>query len=336
MNKNNLAIGTISALGLLLLILDAQTAIEATKDGINLCLYTVIPSLFPFLVFSYLINTALMGTCWHILRPLGKICGIPRGQESLLLLGFLGGYPVGAKNIYDVYQCGAISKQDARRLLGFCSNAGPSFIFGILGGLFTRKYILWLLWAIHIASAILVGILLPAKHTNISTSKRVKQVSIPAAVNHGVRTMSSICGWIILMRIILVFLQRRLLLIFPESFQILTAGLLELSNGCIDLYSLRNEGSRFVMAALFLGFGGLCVAMQTVTVTNELGTGMYFPGKILQSCFSVLLAGALQHFIFPMDQQCNIPVLVYIIAILIPLAILTSAAHNKKTVAILQ
>ena len=53
MNKNNrLLVGVLSSLIMFILIIDAQTALKGAKEGVTLCLYTIIPSLFPFLFFT--------------------------------------------------------------------------------------------------------------------------------------------------------------------------------------------------------------------------------------------------------------------------------------------
>ena len=49
--------GIFPLLGLLVLILDAKAALIGARDGVNLCIYTVVPSLFPFLVLSVLISS---------------------------------------------------------------------------------------------------------------------------------------------------------------------------------------------------------------------------------------------------------------------------------------
>jgi hypothetical protein len=66
-------------------------------------------------------------------------------------------------------------------------------------------------------------------------------------------------------------------------------GILELTNGCIHLGTLEDPELRFAVCAVLLSFGGLCVTMQTVSVTGKLGSGLYFPGKILQTCITAAL-----------------------------------------------
>ncbi len=50
--------------------------------------------------------------------------------SSALALGFVGGYPVGARTAIALYENGQCSKTEAERLLAFCNNSGPAFILG--------------------------------------------------------------------------------------------------------------------------------------------------------------------------------------------------------------
>ena len=91
--------GIWAAAGMLLLILDARTGFQGAAEGIRLCISSVIPSLFPFFVLSMVLTGAIAGSTWRGLRPLGRLCGLPKGAESLLVVGLMGGYPVGAQSI---------------------------------------------------------------------------------------------------------------------------------------------------------------------------------------------------------------------------------------------
>lgn len=285
----------LSAAGMLVLILDGQTAMAGMAEGIELCIKTLIPSLFPFFVLSILLTGALVGHPVKLLQPLGKLCRIPNGAESLLAVGLLGGYPVGAQNVSLAYQTGQLSQSDARRLIAFCNNAGPAFIFGVLGSLFSDSRAVWLLWLIHMISALLVGIILPGGKSQVSVVQRNQSISLPEAMEKAIKVMAQVCGWVVLFRMVLTFLNRWFLWMLPASAQVGIAGILELSNGCIMLGQLENEGLRFVLASTLLAFGGICVTMQTASVTAALSLKLYFPGKLLQTCFSFLLATLVQH-----------------------------------------
>lgn len=315
---------------MLILILDGKTALAGAKEGVDLCLYTVLPSLFPFLILSVMINRMLLGRHIPVLAPICKLCGIPRGSESLFLLGILGGYPVGAQCIADAHRNGSISKTTAKRLLGFCNNAGPAFIFGILSMRFTMPWMPWLLWLCHILSAILVGIFLPGKEDKYCNMSTTSPASFTDAVSIATKTMASICSWVFLFRIVLSVLKCRVLTILPDSVQTVIIGLIELTNGCVELGTITLQGARFIAASFMLSFGGVCVSMQTVSVTGSLGTGFYFPGKTVQCFCSTLIAALMQASFFPTTERWNIPLSMYLIPICASVLLITFTQIQKK------
>lgn len=330
--RTHTAVTVLSAVGMLVLIFDGRTAMAGAIDGMEICLRTVIPSLFPFFVLSILLTGSLSGMRMPILAPLGRLCSMPKSAESLLLIGLLGGYPVGAQVITQAFEQGQLSKQEAHRLLGFCSNAGPAFIFGIAGSLFSSSSTAWLLWGIHILSAVAVGSVLPGRHTANAQYTTSTIVTLPSALSKALKTMANVCGWIILFRVIIAFLNRWLLWLLPETLQLLTVGLLELANGCHSLTQTQSEAIRFMISASILGFGGVCVGMQTISVTGSLGTGMYFPGKVLQGLLSLALSSAIAPVMFPDEHSAGILTTAVLSAIGFCFTLLIISS-GKKTVA---
>ena len=293
----------LSGIAMLILILDSKTALAGTAKGLELCIRTVIPSLFPFFVISVLFTDALLTNPIAWLRPLGSICGIPAGAEGIFLLGLVSGYPVGAQAVTQAWEAGCLSDRDAKRLLGFCSNCGPSFLFGITSVLFSSPWIPWILWGIHIASAVLNGVLLPGKSkSRIEIPALRSSLNLSNALQKGTRNMASVCGWIMLARCVLSYLEKWCLFQVPNYIRVGIYGLWELANGCICLAEVSSEYVRFLAASGFLAFGGICVGLQTISVTGKLGTGWYFPGKILQVSLSILLADILASFLYPQAQ----------------------------------
>lgn len=302
--------GIAAALGMLALILDARTAAAGAAEGIRLCIQVVIPSLFPFFVLSSLLTGSLTGRPLSVLRPVGRLCGIPEGAEGLLLAGALGGYPVGAQGIAQAYGAGALHREDARRMLGFCCNAGPAFLFGMGASLFDRPELPVILWAIHLLSAVLVGMVLPGKSQGRTSPPSAKAPTLAQAVPQSIMAMAGVCGWVVLTRVMLAFLDRWCLWLLPPLGKTLVYGLLEITNGFAALPQTTPEGLRFVLCSVFLALGGICVAMQTgsVTARQGLSTGAYLPGKLLQAAFSLCLAGMAQYFLFAPAQRLPFPV----------------------------
>lgn len=292
---------------MMLLILDSRGAADAARTGVEACLRTVIPALFPFFFISGFLNGSLSGSGF-----IAKLFSSPKTSGTVILTGLLGGYPVGARLAAEQYRSGSISRTQGDRLLLFCSQAGPAFFFGIaaarLGG---AKYG-WILWGIQILSAFSVSAVNPAIH---SPDRNLPAPSRPPAdpMQSALKAMASVCGWIVLFHVVIHFLQRWFLWQCPQTLQILLCGLLELTNGCLLLGEISNPESRFLLAAIMLNFGGLCVMLQTYSLTQGLNFRCYIRGKCLQTAFSVLYASIyLGHFL------CFVPLLILFLLRFLP------------------
>ena len=248
------------ALGMLVLILDSSTALAGAADGVSLCLGTLIPGLFPFFVLSSLLTASL-----------------PRG--GLVAAGILGGYPVGARSAAQAYRSGQLNRTEAARMAVLCNCPGPAFLFGVAGQIFSPKQTV-LLWAVYLVSVACLWIVMPG---TLTLSPVRVHFTINDAVSGALRSMAGVCGWVILMRTMLAVLQRWVLWLLPLWVQAAICGALEITNGLLMLRGVE-EKLRFLLAAGMLGFGGICVTMQTLGVTQELSMKTYFPGKLFQGC----------------------------------------------------
>lgn len=304
MQRKSLLYPLFPSMAMLILILDAKTAFDGATEGMTLCLNTVIPSLFPFFVVSMLLCSASTNYSSFILRPIGKWLKLPESSEILLLIGFLGGYPVGAQCIRQMYDNGNLSLRDAHRMLAFCNNAGPAFIFGIGTVVFQNVQLCWLIWVLHILSALIVGWITPADCAKQNETEYrgidAHPLSLAEVVSQSIKTMAFVCSWIILFRVILTFLQKWILWLLPQYMVIFLSGILELANGTTRLSSIDSISTRFLLFSILLGFGGLSVAMQTHSVIFKSGLSLrpYLFGKLTQGAVSCLLCVLFQPILF--------------------------------------
>ena len=287
MKQRKQILGLFGAAGMLALILDSRTALTGAQAGVSLCLKTVVPSLFPFFVLSGLLIGS-WGTDFRLPRCLsGLLPGMTDRMPALVLPAILGGYPVGAQAVCQAWRSGTLSKEEAQRLLAFSSNAGPAFLFGMVGRLFPQPWMVWLIWEIH-----LLGALFAARCISLPTTSQAGSVVPSKAscdpVREGVRTMAVVCGWIVLFRTLIAFLDRWVLFAVPPTVRVLVIGLLELSNGCLELRRISDVTVRFLVCGCLLAAGGLCVSVQTLSVTQGLSLRYYGLGKALQTLVSFL------------------------------------------------
>lgn len=312
------------------LILQNHIAAVGIQEGIDLCIKSVIPALFPFLILTPLMYQFVPGFVYKWFMPFRQISGIPAGSESIFLIGLLSGYPNGARLIVQAWKNNQISKNTALRMLGFCNNAGPAFIFGICSTVLPL-YAIWAIWSIHILSAMITACLLPGK-THEPVSLSTNKLTLADSVWSATKTIALICAWILVFRVIISFVNEYSHPYIPKRILSFISGILEITNGILLLDHNSQPGLRFVLITTYISWGGLCVAAQIISVTKDLGTGFYFPGKILQCSFSFLLAYITQQFIFEKAEQYNVPFYILLISITLIIAILI-LLKSKITVA---
>lgn len=279
--------GILAFCAILTVIMDSKTAVASAADGIRMCTQQVIPAIFPILVLSIWLTNAMEKTEFSVLRPLGRLLRIPNQTISLLIPAFFGGYPVGAQCTVEQWRNGRLSKDTAEKMLSFCNNAGPSFIFGFLPLVFSNSFRIWQIWVIHIWSAVLAGTILCNMQEQASHQFTMKNAPV---MGTAVRSMAMICGWVMIFRVFVAFLERWFLWRLPGAASVVLIGGMELTNGCIRLQRVPDEELRFILCTGMLSFGGLCVHMQTISILQGLSVKKYWEGKLIQTVCSLLMA----------------------------------------------
>lgn len=130
------------ALGIYLIVLLLRfpnLSLQYAATGLNLWFQKMIPTLLPFMILSgILIRMNLTERIVRLIHPLLYILfHTSRNGSYTLMMGFLCGFPMGARVAGELYDAGKLSKWEAERLLAFCNNIGPiyflSFAMPVLG-----------------------------------------------------------------------------------------------------------------------------------------------------------------------------------------------------------
>ena len=74
---------------------------------------------------------------------------------------------------------------------------------------------------------------------------------------------------------------------FPEGLK--TIGK-DAFHGCCSLTRIENIALRFITCSGILALGGICVTLQTASVTQGLSIKYYYRGKLLQCIFSLVIS----------------------------------------------
>ena len=234
-------------------------------------------------------------------HPFGRLFRCGGAGCAALLLGLVGGYPVGARTAAELVRRGQLSPAEGARLLTFCNNAGPAFAIGVAGvSVFgSARTGVWL-YLLHCAAALLTGLLFcrrPLPVTAMPKRPAPPRAGLTGqflrAVEGAVSAMARVCGFVVFF-LVLLRLAEGLIGPLPP----LAAGVLELTNGILRLTPDRRG---FVTAAALLGWGGLSVHCQTAAVTAGSGISLrlYVPAKAVQAALSAGLAALLAPYLLP-------------------------------------
>ena len=318
----------------LALVLWPEQAMSAMRDGITLCGNVILPSLFPFFVLSSLVvklgMSRYLGRLLEpVMAPLFRVNG---NCAAALALGFVGGYPVGARTAIQIYENGQCSRTEAERMLAFCNNSGPAFILGVVGaGIFGSGAAGLLLYLAHLLASLAVGILFRFYKPGEGAEYRGRQgpqfqtASFPQAFTQSItgalQSTLNICAFILFFTVFLRILAHagilagaaRLLsaLLAPLGMdqtwaERLLTGLVEVSSGVSSLTGGSLSG-RLSMAAFMLGWAGVSIHCQVLAFLGDSGLSMgtYVLGKLLHGGISALLAAALLRVI-PLSSPASV------------------------------
>ena len=328
----NVSIFISCLLFLVLLCLFPNSAKKAVLEGLQVCGCSVIPALFPFFIVSKLLLQAIKDVQppkW-LCRFMEGFFGVEGACATPLLMSFLGGYPVGVSCVVSQYKSGNIVKSSAERALLFCNNSGPGFFIGMVGASVLGNIRLGLLlYLIHIISAMIVGRLL-AKRTAGGVNIRRIPVSGESfskqfidAVSESCGTLLNICGFILFFSLLMAlieaigafrFLEKSCNIAQKEELSAIVYGSLELTGGILRL---KNCCNAFPIAAFLMGWGGICVHFQAMSLWHTAGLRPkgYFPAKLLQAGISAIIAST---FLAPNTVKLLVLALILCTSVFLP------------------
>ena len=279
---------------LLALILTPQLAANGVRSGLTLCANVILPSLFPFFVCSGLLVE--LGVCarlsQHLAGPAAALLHLPPQAGTAFLLGLAGGYPAGAQIVASLYEKKQLRAGEAEHALAVCNQAGPSFIFGVLGGaVFKSAAAGAFLYAVQLLSALIICRLTGKKPRAAVMPPRGEEpesfaAAFAASVQRAGWSALRICMYVTVFSVVSAYALALAGSALPDALRPAVLGALELSAGCAALADCGlSVNIKLMLASMLLSFGGCSILMQTEAAVQESGLrGKYLlPYKLLQA-----------------------------------------------------
>lgn len=248
---------------------------QCIKNTITIFLESVMPSLFPFILF-----TNILILC-DISKVINKIFKKNGNIIYAGIIGFLCGYPMGAKAAYTLYSQNKISKKTANFLMSFANNCNPIFIISTIGlCVLNNMYIGILLLISHYLAALIICIINFAHndiiHENTENSNNFKEnndkilhksmfENIDLSIKSTFVTLGNILGFIIIFNLAFSILETMLIRLNVSKNIIYTlSGLFEVTNGTKLFYLNTNFNFNLSMAIIsfMLSFSGFSIIFQ--------------------------------------------------------------------------
>ena len=288
--SNKKILYTIFFLILFLCILtNSQISLYYAFSGLELWYTKMIPVLLPFMILSgIMIRFHLTESFITLLYPiLNTFFHISKNACYVILMGFLCGFPMGAKIIAELFLLQKLNKREAEYLLAFCNNIGPvyfcGFVLPLLHKSLTLPYILGMygipfLYGIILRYTVYRDI--TYKHQNSNEYRSIEKnllYEMDSAINSGIQSILSLGGYMILFN--LINLLPHIILGNPP---VLLAPLFEITGG---IQLLKHRFPLYTL--LLLPFGGLSCLAQTYSCIKN--TTLSIAGYTLHKLLLTLL-----------------------------------------------
>ena len=272
-------------------------AFQGASSGLLLWFQTLLPSLLPFIILSnVLVHTNAIFYISNILYPIfHPLFGISKHACYPLLIGFLCGYPMGAKTIADFTKRGLVCKNEGQYLLSFCNNTSPMFIVSVLlaknikAPSYTLGTLLILLFSPIICSFIFRHFYNIKNHclktSNLSTPKLCFQFHVfDTSILNGFESITKIGGYIILFSILFQY-GKVLPNLFFLPFLEITCGIPQIMSWKLPFHTT------YILALSLTSFGGCCSIAQSSAMLQ--GSGLSIKPYIIQKLITSMITSFL-------------------------------------------
>lgn len=133
------------------ILTNSRLSLSYAAMGLELWFQKMIPTLLPFMILSGImvrlkLTDKFALVLYPIVRPLYRV---RRNVCYAMIMGFLCGFPMGARVVDDLYIRSMITRREAEYLLAFCNNIGPVYFCSFVLPLLGRKLVLPYLFGMY-------------------------------------------------------------------------------------------------------------------------------------------------------------------------------------------
>ena len=272
-------------------------SLQYAATGLQLWFQKMIPTLLPFMILSgILIAMNLTERFVKLLHPLlHSIYRISPNGSYTLFMGFLCGFPMGARIVGQLREQGKLSRKEGNLLLAFCNNIGPIYFLSYVVPTLSieKPFIAFvIMYGVPLLYGVLVMRLFPRSAPLMTGKQEMPKnaaqangllTAIDTAIQSGLVGIGKLGGYMVFFNLLnIMFVPFRHL---PTELLACYQLLLEITSG-IDQY-----GHLYHYAVLILlPFGGFSCIAQTYSMIRhtDLSIRAYLFHKLTQTGLTAL------------------------------------------------
>ena len=279
---------------------------ETVIYGINIWIYNLFPSIFPFLLMTKLI--AYHNLFDYVNNLFGNIISnifkVSKASTYIIILSLFCGFPTSAIYIKDLLISNKINVNEANRLLTFTSFANPIFIISFIGeNLLNSKTIGIFIYIIHIITGLSISFIFKSNkilNNNILKNNNEKNCFskiLIKSINESFITLTNMLGiivfFLLILSIINTFIANNLLILILKSFIELTTGVISISKSSLNI---RLKAS---IIGGIISFNGLSIHYQIKSILNDspINFRYFLKARIIHSILGFIIIFTFFNFI---------------------------------------
>lgn len=300
----NLIIVFCSIFILIEVLLNKVLIYNSINYSLKLWVNNIIPSLFPFFVFSdILLNYNVTQYIPKSIKKAFKaMFNISDHLVTIFILSMISGFPSNARNTKILYEKGKITEEEANHILIFSHFSNPLFILTTISlYFFNNSNVGIILILSHYLSNFILGIILRSK--NKSNNKEINSANISTnnfgntfinAIKRSINTILNIGGIVTIFLVISAIITTRFK--FNTYNSILIKCIFEITIGIDALSQINlNLTHKLVITSMVLSFGGLSVHMQVLA--EIINTKIKYRYFLIGRFYQMILSGIITYII---------------------------------------
>ena len=296
---------------LALMIRNSELAIKYVKDGLSVCVSTLIPALFPFMVISDIfVRSGGADTLGALCRaPMRVLFGVSGAGAVAVVLGALCGFPIGARCAVSLFDAGKITKDECERLIAISSSPSSAFLISAVGiTLFGSRALGRALYIATLASSLIVGVALnliskrkkePTQTLSTPSytapQKKFGMASVSDAIASSAEAMLKICAFVVFFNAFTGTLCEMLdACSFPHELRAVICSIFELTGGVREAARVSPEALGAALAAFAAGWSGVSVHLQIASICGdrEISLRPYILSKLASGALTAAMIAA--------------------------------------------